>query len=180
MLLVGVLKERTEKCCLTCQTTFQDNRLQKQSPVCVLRSSRSANSLLGAPLSLTPVAMQCWQFFRPCRTPEDRPQSSDSGELGFESPPSSFTSCVASGKLLNLSGSWILSVIVSASTGGYEAELGFETELQTVCHFRGAGGRPGVGRERPFSEEGKGPGDGGSAGGEGSVRKGRIGQGRAR
>lgn len=161
MLLVGVLKERTEKCCLTCQTTFQDNRLQQQSPVWVLRSSRSANSLLGAPLSLTPVAMQCWQFFRPCRTPEDRPQSSGSGELGFESLLSSFTSCVASGKLLNLSGSWILSVIVSASTGGYEAELGCETEITNCLPFPGGRGGAGVGgRERPFSEEGKGPGDG--------------------
>lgn len=59
---------------------------------------------------------------------------------------------MASGKLLNLSGSWILSVIVSASTGGYEVELGCETELQTVCHFRGAGGRPGWGGGRDHSQ----------------------------
>lgn len=51
--LVGVLKEGAEESCQTCQTTFQENRLQEQSPVWVLRSSPSTNHLLGTSLLLS-------------------------------------------------------------------------------------------------------------------------------
>lgn len=104
-LLVGVLKERTEKGCLTRQTTFQENRLQEQSPVWVLGSSLRANYVLG-PFHLFPRDDSVSAFFPPCQTLElaqriDR--GLGLGAIRLESPLCSFTRCVASGKLLNLS-----------------------------------------------------------------------------
>lgn len=81
----GCSKRKDREGCLTRQTTFQENRLQEQSPVWVLRSSLSANYLLGVYYPfITPVVIQCRRA-RPrshAGPDDDRRQSSDSGQSG--------------------------------------------------------------------------------------------------